>query len=248
MGIIKTKGMVIKESKYRDSDKILTVITPDLGKITVIAKGAKNSKGSFLPCAQLFVFSEFILYKNTGDTYLLNSAEIIEMFYSLRVDIEKVYFATYLCKIVNDISTEEENNFQILQLLLNAIYLLSENKKESMFIIVVFQIRILRLLGITPNFEKCMYCSNTKIKYFSFKTDSCICLDCSLKDKGAIELSESTINSLKYVIYSDSKKIFSFNITENVLNELKLFIKIYLKEKLDKEYDIDKYLKEILIY
>lgn len=64
-----------------------------------------------------------------------------------------------------------------------------------MFITTVFQIRLsFRILGITPNFKECLYCNNNAVKFFSFKTDSCICLDCSLKDKGALELTESTIN------------------------------------------------------
>ena len=144
LGIVKTKGIVINQANSKETDKILTILTPDLGKISVIVKGAKKSS-SKVALSELFVFLDLVLYKNTGDIYVLNSAEIIEMFYSLRIDIEKIYYLTYICRLVSDVATENENSFELMQLLLNTIYLFSESKKDNMFIATVFQIRLLRV-------------------------------------------------------------------------------------------------------
>lgn len=246
LGIVKTKGIVINQANSKESDKILTILTPDLGKISVIVKGAKKSS-SKLAMSELFVFLDLVLYKNTGDIYILNSAQIIEMFYNLRIDVEKIYYLTYICKLVCDISTENQNSFELMQLLLNTIYLYSENKKGNMFLATVFQIRLLRILGFRPKLDRCFCCNDENLVSFSIKYNSLICMQCSKQDTGSITFSQSTINALKYILLSDAKKIFSFNISDGVLSELKLFIKIYLYEKLEKEYDIDKYLKNYLI-
>ena len=87
LGIIKTKGIVINEANSKENDKILTVLTPDLGKISVLVKGAKKNKSTFLSTCQLLAFSDLVLYKNLGDLYILNSSEIIELFYNIRIDI-----------------------------------------------------------------------------------------------------------------------------------------------------------------
>lgn len=246
LGIVKTKGIVINQANSKETDKILTILTPDLGKISVIVKGAKKSS-SKVAMSELFVFLDLVLYKNTGDIYVLNSAEIIEMFYSLRIDIEKIYYLTYICRLVSDVATENENSFELMQLLLNTIYLFSESKKDNMFIATVFQIRLLRVLGFNPIIKACAVCNGEDVSSFSIRDNGFICLACSKQDTGSISLSQSTISALKYILVADSKKVFSFSISDNVLSELRLFIKIYLHEKLEKEYDIDKYLKNYLI-
>ena len=246
LGIVKTKGIVINQANSKETDKILTILTPDLGKISVIVKGAKKSS-SKVALSELFVFLDLVLYKNTGDIYVLNSAEIIEMFYNLRIDIEKIYYLTYICRLVSDVATENENSFELMQLLLNTIYLFSEGKKDNMFIATVFQIRLLRVLGFNPIIKNCAVCGNEEVSSFSIRDNGLICLACAKQDTGSISLSQSTISALKYILVADSKKVFSFSISDNVLSELRLFIKIYLHEKLEKEYDIDKYLKNYLI-
>lgn len=247
MGIIKTKGIVINEANSKENDKILTVLTPDLGKISVLVKGAKKNKSTFLSTCQLLAFSDLVLYKNLGDLYILNSSEIIELFYNIRIDIEKYYYCTYICKIVCDVTNDNDSSYELLQLLLNTVYLYSENKKDNMFLITVFQIRLLRLLGFMPILDKCVMCGEKEVSSFSIKYNGLICANCAKQETGSIQFSQSMINALKYILYSDPKKVFSFEISENVLAELKLFIKIYLREKIEKEYDIDKYIKDILI-
>lgn len=247
MGIIKTKGIVINEANSKDNDKILTILTPDLGKISVIARGVRREKNANKSASQLFVFSELVLYKNSGDMYLLNSADTIEQFYDIRIDIEKFYYVTYMCKLVCDIATSDEENSELLQLLLNTIYLLSKKKKDNMFLVTVFQVRLLRILGFMPILNKCACCEESDLKHFSIKYNGLLCNNCARLDTGSIEFSDSMIASLKYILLADAKKIYSFEISDMVLSELKLFIKIYLREKLEREYDIDKYIKDILI-
>ena len=65
------------------------------------------------------------------------------------------------------------------------------------------------------------------------------CEACARQDKGAIKISKSTANAIKYIILADAKKIFSFNIAEENKRELEIIAKLYLNDKLDKEYKIE---------
>lgn len=154
MGMIKTKGIVTKVSNYSDSDKILTIITADHGKIKAIYKGAKKSKGGALATSEFLAFSDFVLYDSTGDMYKVASSEIIEVFYNLRMDVEKLFYATTISQIMNDVCVEEEVCLRKLQLLLNTLFALSETDKPLDFIYAIFQIRLLGLLGFVPILRK----------------------------------------------------------------------------------------------
>ena len=63
MNLIKVKGIVIKEISFKENDKIITLLTDNLGKISCIARGAKKTNSTLLACSQFLVYSEFVLFK-----------------------------------------------------------------------------------------------------------------------------------------------------------------------------------------
>lgn len=176
------------------------------------------------------------MYKGQ-EHYTINSCDIIEVFYNIRIDLDKLKSATYITKIIQDVTTENENTYKILQLYLNTLYMISETDKDHDFIISVFKMKLLCFLGFKPQVEKCIQCGETKdLTYFSIKNNGCKCASCHNSDKSCIKISESTQIALKYIVMAPAKKLFSFELKNDSLKELKLISKIYLNEKLEKEY------------
>ena len=99
MGTVKMSGIIISESNLGDYDKMLTMLTPGLGKISCVAKGARRPKSALLAGTQLFCFGEYLMYKGVN-TYNINSCETIEVFYNLRTDLDKLNKAIEITKIV----------------------------------------------------------------------------------------------------------------------------------------------------
>ena len=97
---------------------------------------------------QFLGFSEYVLYKGNGASYNINSCEIIEVFYNLRIDLDKLQYATYIAKIVEDVTNENDNSYNILQLILNTIYAISETDMNKELIVAIFKIRLLSLIRI----------------------------------------------------------------------------------------------------
>ena len=232
MGTIKTKGLIISESKMGDFDKMVTLLTPN-GKIGCAAKGARRPKSLLMAGTQFFCFGEYLIFKGTN-SYNINSCDTIEIFYNLRTDLDKLNYAVQLCKIVDSVTFENQNTYKILQLLLNTLYVISETEKNLELIASVFKIRLLCLLGFMPKIEKCIKCNeNEKIGYFSIVDDGFKCTNCGKVDKSAISINPTTVDAIRYIIKSPAKKIFSFELPEESLRELSLISKIYLKEKLE---------------
>lgn len=240
MKSVKVNGVVIAENNMGDFDKMLTILTPNLGKISCSAKGARRPKSQLMSGTQLMCFGEYMLFKGS-ETYTLNSCETIELFYNIRTDLDKLTYAMYITKIVSDVTMENQNSFYTLKLYLNTLYMISETDKNLDFITSVFKLRILKILGFTPNVRECVGCkSKEDIKYFSIKDNGLKCDKCGKLDTGAIEISEGTQNAIKYIMGADSKKIFSFELSSNAQKELELVANVYLNEKLEKEYKLEK--------
>ena len=99
------------------------------------------------------------------------------------------------------------------------------------------------LLGFTPIIERCTNCKQSEsivLNHFSFRDNGLKCDACSKQDKGAVEISEATLNAIKYVVLAPPKKLFSFNLSEQGVKELQIISNLYLNEKLDKEYKLEK--------
>lgn len=241
MGILKLKGIVISEHNMGDFDKMVTILTPN-GKIGCAAKGARRPKSALMAATQFLCFGDFLIYQGVS-SYNINSCEINELFYNLRIDIDKLQYASHITKIVNDVTDENQNTYRILQLFLNTLYVLSETDKNMNLVISIFKLKLLCLLGFTPIIDKCTNCKkqDEKLKYFSFRDNGLKCEACARQDKGAIEISEATLNAIKYIVLSPPKKLFSFNLSEKAIKELEIISKIYLNEKLDKEYKLEKF-------
>ena len=157
MANIKINGIVIAENNMGDYDKMLTVLTPNFGKISCVAKGARRPQSALLAGTQLFCFGEYMMYKGTN-TYHINSCETIEIFYNIRTDLDKLKYAIHINKIIQDITEENENCYRILQLYLNTLYTISETDKNLDLVISVFKMRLLSILGYTPRIMKCTKC------------------------------------------------------------------------------------------
>ena len=181
-----------------------------------------------------------MLFKG-GDTYTINSCETIEMFYNLRTDLDKLQYASHITKIINDVTTENQNSFYVLKLYLNTLYAIAETNKNLDFIISVFKMRLMKILGYAPNVTECVSCKKKEnLNHFSFKDNGFKCDDCSKQDTGSISLSEATKNAIIYSVKADNKKIFSFDLSEKALKEFEIVARLYLNEKLEKEYKIEK--------
>ena len=241
MGIIKTKAIILKESNMGDFDKMLTMLTPDLGKISCAAKGARRPSSSLLAGTQFLCFGEYVLYRGSGGTYHVNSCEPIEVFYNVRIDLDKLQYAAYICKIIEDVTNENDSSYNILQLLLNTIYTISETDMDKELVLAIFKIRLTLLLGFAPDVNECVNCGKKEeLKYFSIKNNGLKCETCAKLDKSVIRISEATLYAIKYIIMAPAKKLFSFNVSEASVEELRLIAKIYLDEKLEKTYKFDK--------
>lgn len=238
MGTVKMNGIIISESNLGDYDKMLTMLTPGLGKISCVAKGARRQRSALLAGTQFLCFGEYLMYKG-ANTYNINSCETIEVFYKLRTDLDKLNNAVYITKIIQDVTEENQNCYKILQLFLNTLYTLSETDKNPELIISIFKLKLLCFLGFTPRITECTNCKQKEnLQYFSLKDNGFKCSACAKQDTSCLTMSESTANAIRYIVMSPPKKLYSFNLKDESLNELKLITKLYFEEKLEKEYKI----------
>lgn len=237
MGTIKTKGIVIAENNMGDFDKMITLLTPN-GKIGCSAKGSRRPKSQLMAGSQFLCFGEYMLFKGNS-VYTLNSCETIEIFYKIRIDLDKLNCASHITKIIQDVTDENQNTYKILQLYLNTLYVIAETDMDLDFVLSIFKLRLLCILGFMPRVQKCTECGiEENLNYFTLRDNGFKCNVCSKQDTGAIQISETTKKAIQYIVMAPAKKLYSFQISEENKKQLSMISKLYTDIKLEKEYKI----------
>ena len=135
-----TSGVVIRVS--RGKDVVLTLLTPELGRIPVICKGAKSVKGAQMSLSQIFTYGDFELYRR-GDFYWLHTGEVHSHFYGVTKRLDALSLASYFCEIAFAVSEQDDPCPDLIRLLLNVLYFLDHQTYPDNLLKGIFEWRIL---------------------------------------------------------------------------------------------------------
>ena len=249
MGLLKTEGIVTKTTKYSETSLIVTVITKDFGKIPAIANNVRSSKSHMLMGLQLFSFSEIVVYESRSKTglYKLNEVSVIESFGSIRADLEKLAYASYFAEVANGAVTEDNPDEEILRLLLNTLFALDRGLCSMSKIKTVFEWRIATASGYEPDVEACVKCGCVHgDMLLCFSEGEIFCEACGGGKSGCGRVSEGMRKIIKYICEADSKKIFSFDASDAVLEYLGALGERYIQRQFEKEFPTLNYLKKVI--
>lgn len=218
----KLEGIVFRETKFKENDKVLTIFTKEQGKIQAIAKGARNPKNKLFASTQNLCHSEFVLYKGKN-LYNVNQGEIKTSFYNLREDLIKLAYATYIIELVDLGTIVEENNEKLYYLLIKTLKVLSKLESDYEKLTRAFEIKYMSFLGYKPNIKNCVSCGNelNDIYKFSIKLGGILCGKCLLKDSSSIKIDNNIKKILNYLLYSPLDKLndVKFDNASNLLVE-----------------------------
>ena len=241
---VNTTGIVLRETAYRDSGKILTVLTAKEGKITVSARGALRRNSKLAAATQLLVYSEMTLLLNR-DRWTLTEARSIEQFRGLHDDIGKLSLGSYFAELTEAVADEDSPSSELLPLCLNALYVLSEGIREPVYVKPAFELRLMAISGFAPLISHCAICGTEKIgsAVLDLHGGTLSCIGCK-PGSGAV-LSKGALDAVRYIIGCDYKKLFAFSLGETALREITAAAEEYLLEQLDRRFRTLEFFKQL---
>lgn len=214
------QGLVLRVTDYSDRDSLLTLLTKRHGRLTVKARGLRRKNSPLTAACQLLAFSEFIVFENRG-YYTINEAHPIDVFEPLRRDIEKLSLATYFVQVAELLSQEDMPNPELQALVLNCLHALCRLPVSDAQIKAVFELRSMCLAGYEPDASGCSICSDELPDRFDLSAGIFLCSSCQSEGGGIrMPVSPDTFAAIRYIIYCDAKRLFSFRIHEKDLQML----------------------------
>jgi DNA repair protein RecO (recombination protein O) len=242
MPLFTSDAIVIRSFNYGESDKIVTFLTKDFGKVRAIAKGARRSKKRFQNALDLFSHIRLDFFDREGMGLVrAESCDICSSFRLIREDLKKIYYGTYFLELVNEMTGEREAHPEAFDLLLSCLAALetSEPQEDQLR---VFEIRMLSLFGYQPNLKGCDSCKSdwmelreTPSVYFSVERGGLLCRKCSQGEGELIPLSLGTARLIERISQTEPAKIERFKFTPQALSESKELLLKFITYQLGKE-------------
>ncbi|MEE0914459.1 MAG: DNA repair protein RecO [Ruminococcus sp.] len=244
----RTEGLIIREQNIGEQDKLVYALTKSNGVIKAFVRGAKNIKNQKCASTSLLSYSRLTIYKGR-DSYIIGEARTIRIFSKLRSDVRKMCLAQYFCELALTICPREQKSDAFLSLILNSLYLLSENKRSADLIKPCFEMRLASMAGYMPDLRICRECGeySAEIMYFLPRTGMLECGNCHIKNgELAIAMNPSVLTALRHTIYADDNKLFSFALSQEGLDVLNQASESYLKYRFEKDFKTLTFYKTIL--
>lgn len=233
---IVTKGIVLRATETREADYILTVLTDTHGKLPVIARGARRRSSRLAAACQLFAFSELVLCER-GDWFYLDEAAVQEQFTGLREELERVALGSYFAELCETLTAENAPAPEVLSLLLNALYALSQLKKPCEQVRAAFELKLLTLSGYEPLLSECAVCGapSPSEPVLDVQQGVLLCRRCAGLS-GGHPLDEGALSAMRHIVRAPGKRMLSFSLAPPSQRLMNAACEAFVRAQLEKDF------------
>ena len=223
MNLEEVTGIIVNETNYGETSKILNVITKEKGLISVIAKGCKNLKSPLRSVSSKLTYGTFIIYYKENKISTLKEISVLDNFKNLKKDITSISYAAYMLELSEGV-IKQNNDPRIFDLLIQSLKKIDEGF-DPLVIMNILELKYLEFLGVMPIIDSCAMCGKkTGIVTLSSYRGGYVCKDCYTNET---MVSDKTIKLIRMFYYVDISKITKLDISLKSKNEINLFLDDY---------------------
>ena len=241
-----TRGLVLRTTEYKETDRILTVLTAEDCLLTLKARGVRSNRSKLKGACQLLTYAEFTVNEARGFRFI-SEATSIEMFAGLRNDIVLLALSSYFAQLAEVLSQEDAASPALLSLILNALYALSKLQKPPRLVKAATELRLAAIAGYQPELSGCCVCGDPEPDRFSIADGTLECAGCRASDGVRMPLSPASLAAMRYIVSCPDKKLFSFTLTGAAEKELCDAAESYLLTQLERSFYTLDFYKSLLV-
>ncbi len=244
---LKIQGLVLRRTEYNDHDVLLTILTRNHGKLTAKARGLRRKNSPLTAQCQLLAFSEFTLFEYRG-MYTINEASSIELFHDLRRDLTRLSLGTYFAQVSEVLSQEDLPTPELQSLVLNCLFALSKLGESEPKVKAVFEMRAACIAGFYPDLSSCHTCGNPWPDRFDISEGRVECASCRNSGSEGIRMpiTPGVLSAMRYITECDSRKLFSFQLPADAMEQLCQVTESYLTTQLERGFSTLDFYKSLL--
>ncbi len=249
---ITTEAFVLKSRDLKETDKLITLYTKEMGKIQAVARGLRKAKSKLASSLEVLTYIDLTLYrKHQGQLSTIVETHIKHSLYKTKKDFSRMVYGNYLLELVDKLIEEEEKNIPLFNLIKSFLFLMEEKNAET--ILWCFMVRFFSLVGYKMCLDICVFCRKSIQPFknkdgwkvsFSPKEGGVLCYGCRDICNYKKDISPGVIEIFKKFQKMDPGKIdrlkFSDRMRAEIRQTLRFFLLYYLPEGLKTEHFLEK--------
>ncbi len=223
MKIESVEGIVISETNYSESSKILNVLTKEHGLIGIMSKGCRSMKSKLRGVSRKLLYGTFHIYYKPNGISTLIGVDVLSSFSETLTDLERISYASYILDLTHQVlkQNEEEGIFDLLKDTLLKI----EEGLNPIALTNILEVKLLDFLGVSPSIDACAHCGSDKqIVTLSSDAGGYVCKNCYNNEP---LVSDKTIKMIRMYYYVDIKNITKLEVSDSVSFEINRFLEDY---------------------
>lgn len=223
----KVHALVLNHANYRESDRMLTLLSLEKGKITASARGCRKPGSRLMAATDYLVFGEFML-RPLGRSYTVTSCNVIDSFYQLRENMDALSCAFYLRDFCELAAPEADGDAGLLGLIVRALSALCHGGARPETVRTAFEVKALQLLGLLPSLSACVRCGGQlgTAPRFSVEDGGAVCPACQREgDRPVLPGSLAALNKL---LTMDFDGLRVYRLSPAVMRDLAGFWRAYI--------------------
>ena len=231
-----TEAIIIKKTKHGEADRILTLLTPALGKIHAVAKGVRRPKSKLSGHLELLTYTKVTFARGHNLDTIIGS-KTINAYLPLKNDLDLMAYGLYLAELTDQFTVEHMENTDIFRLLIATLERLCRaNNRE--ITLRYYEMQLLNNSGYRPELQQCVGCHKPLqpvINYFNAASGGVLCPDCGQSHTYLFPLSVNALKVLRLLQNGDYETVVRLKLTPQLANEIQEVIRRYIKYILERE-------------
>jgi DNA repair protein RecO (recombination protein O) len=244
--VFRTEAVVLRRGDFGEADRLLTVYSPDYGKLRLVAKGVRRPRSR--KAGHLEPFTRVALLLARGrELDVITQAQAIEPFAPLRDDLVRLAHAAYVVELLDRFTVQEAESQALYRLLLETLDRLASGEAPDISV-HYYELRLLELVGYRPELFHCLGCRAeiTPVdQYFSAELGGALCPRCGPGKPGSRPLPLAALKVMRHYQRSSYPVARVPNIRPEVFGEIERLMEEYLNYLLERRLNTPAFLKRV---
>ena len=242
----KVEAVIISHRNYGEADRILRVFTPELGKITILAKGVRKSGSRKGPHIEPFTHSALVIAKGQN-FWILTQADTIDLFPQITGSLYRTGLSAYILELADRLTVEDQPDSSIFRLIIDSIKQI-DRSTDPFVPACYYELQILQATGFKPELFHCVNCGSEIIQqdqYFSIIQGGVICPKCNHFQQDILPASQEVLKYLRYLQRSGFTKIANLNLSSDSKKEMRKILDAYVASITERKLNSPQFIKQM---
>jgi DNA repair protein RecO (recombination protein O) len=244
--IYKTTAIVLRQRRLGEADKIVTLFTPNLGKIDAVAKGVRRTRSKLAGHVEPLMHTSFMLARGR-ELDIVTQAQAIETFTELREDLDRTGRGLYAAELVDRFTPDRQENFQVFRLLLETLRRLTTEGQLDITL-RFFEMRLLGYLGYQPQMKECVGCGEAlkpETNGWSPEAGGVLCPGCARQAPMSRPVTVNTLKVMRLLQKRDFAAVGRLHTTPPLESELERHLRDYILYVLERDVRSARFLETL---